>query len=90
MVRIAGKNEHQSFNPHFERRRFTLVVVKRKKGDTDDKLIALFRKKTISSGILDDMRDKQRFEKKAEKRKKQKSEIKHRIEIDKKRAKRMA
>ncbi len=67
-----------------------MVVVKRQKGDTDEKLIQLFRRKTIDSGILDEVRANSRHEKKSEKRKNQKSEIKHRIELQKKREKRYA
>lgn len=67
-----------------------MVVVKRKKGDTNDKLINSFRKQTLNSGILDDIREKARFTKKSEARKLQKAEKKHNIKLEKRRIKRMA
>lgn len=62
-----------------------MVVVKKLKGESDDKLIARFKKKVLFSGLLQEVRDRQRFKSAAEKRKEQKSRIKHLIELEKKR-----
>ena len=66
-----------------------MVVVRRKKGDTDDKLIARFRKETVDSGVIEEIKAKSRYEKPSERRKKQRAEKKHRIMLDKRRNKRM-
>lgn len=63
-----------------------MVVVKKQKGESDDRLIARFRKKVIDSGILMDYRDRERYKKKAERRKEQKYRIAHIRELEKKRA----
>lgn len=63
-----------------------MVVVKKQKGESDDRLIARFRKKVIDSGILIDFREKERYKKKAEKRKEQKYRVAHLRELEKKRA----
>ena len=62
-----------------------MVVVKKKKGESDDRLISRFKKKVINAGIIQDIRDRQRFKPASEKRKEQKSRIKHLIELEKKR-----
>jgi len=62
-----------------------MVMVKKLKGESDDKLIARFKKKVLSSGILQEVRDRQRYKSPSEKRKEQKSRIKHMIELEKKR-----
>lgn len=64
-----------------------MVYVKKQKGETDDKLIARFRKKVINSGVILEYRDRERFKKRSEKRKEQKYKIKHLIELEKKRSK---
>ena len=63
-----------------------MVVVKKKKGESDDRLIARFKKKVVNSGILQEVRDRQRFKSDAEKRKEKKARIKHLIELEKKRS----
>jgi ribosomal protein S21 len=62
-----------------------MVIVKKQKGESDDKLIMRFKKQVLYSGILQEVRDRQRHKTEAEKRKEKKSRIKHQIEIDKKR-----
>ena len=62
-----------------------MVVVKKQKGESDDRLIARFKKKVINEGILIELRDRERYKKPAEKRKEQKYKIKHQIELEKKR-----
>lgn len=62
-----------------------MVVVKKQKGESDDRLIARFRKKIIESGVLVEYRERERFTKKAEKRKEQKYRLEHLRELEKKR-----
>lgn len=62
-----------------------MVVVKKQKGESDDRLIARFKKQVLFSGILQEIREKERYTKDSEKRKLKKYEIKHRIELEKKR-----
>jgi ribosomal protein S21 len=62
-----------------------MVVVKKKKGESDDRLIARFKKKVVGSGILQEARDRSRHKTKAEKRKEKKARVKHLIELEKKR-----
>ena len=62
-----------------------MVVVIKKKGETEDKLIARFRKKVIDSGLIQEVRDRARFKSDSEKRKERKARIKHFIELEKKR-----
>lgn len=61
-----------------------MFVIKKKKGESEDKLIARFRKKTIMEGVLQEFRDRERYKKPAEKRKEQKYRIAHSIELEKK------
>ena len=60
-----------------------MVVVKRQKGESDDKLIARFRKKVLASKILIDYRERERYKKDSQKRKERKYRIKHLIELQK-------
>ena len=52
-----------------------MVVVKKQKGESDDRLIARFREKIIDSGVLIDYREKERYKKKSQRRKEQKYRI---------------
>jgi ribosomal protein S21 len=61
------------------------IIVKKQKGESDDHLIARFRKKIIDESIIDEYRDRARYKKKAEKRKEKKYRIAHMIELEKKR-----
>ena len=60
-----------------------MFIIKKKKGESDDKLIARFRKKTISEGVMQEYSD---YKKPAERRKEAKYRIAHSIELEKKRS----
>lgn len=62
-----------------------MFVVKKKKGESEDRLIARFRKKVLNEGILLELRDRERYKKPAERRKEQKYRIEHLRELEKKR-----
>lgn len=63
-----------------------MFVLKKKKGESDDKLIARFKQKTIRDGLLQEIRDRERHQKPAEKRKEQKYRIAHSIALEKKKS----
>jgi ribosomal protein S21 len=63
-----------------------MVVVKKQQGESEDRLIARFKKKVLAEGILLDLRERERYKKPAERRKEQKYRIKHQIELEKKRS----
>jgi len=46
-----------------------MFILKKKKGESDDKLIARFRKKTIDEGVMQEYRDREHYKKPAGKRK---------------------
>jgi len=62
-----------------------MVVVKKQRGESEDRLIARFKKQVLDSGILQEVRDRARFIPPSEKRKQKKERIKHLIELEKKR-----
>ena len=62
-----------------------MVVVKKQKGESDERLIARFKKKIIYSGKLFEMRERERHTKDSEKRKDRKYRLKHEQELRKKR-----
>jgi len=62
-----------------------MYVVKKQKGESDDRLINRFKKGIINDGLLLELRDRERYKKPAERRKEQKYRIKHQIELEKKR-----
>lgn len=64
-----------------------MVVVKRKKGESEDRLIARFRKLVLEEGIIDEYRDRERYKKPSERRKEKNKQIKFRIELEKRRNK---
>lgn len=64
-----------------------MVVVKKKKGESENKLISRFRKKVISTGILLEAREKDRYEKPSQKRQKDKKRVQFQIQLEKKRNK---
>ncbi len=64
-----------------------MVVVRKKKGETEDKLIARFRKIVLEEGIIDEVRDRERYKKPSQRRKEKNKQIKFRIELEKKRNK---
>lgn len=63
-----------------------MVSVKKLKGESDDKLIARFRKKVLSSGLLLEYRERERFKSNSEKRKEKKYRIRHLISLEKQKA----
>lgn len=62
-----------------------MVMVKKQKGESDDRLISRFKKKVVSAGLLQELRDRQRYKSPSEKKKEKKARIKHLIELEKKR-----
>lgn len=62
-----------------------MISVKKKKGESDDRLISRFRKKIIDSGVLLELRDRERHKKDSERRKERKYRIRHQIELEKRR-----
>lgn len=62
-----------------------MFIVTKKKGESDDSLLARFRKKTIMSGLLLELRDRERFKKPSEKRKEKKYKIEFQRSLEKKR-----
>lgn len=62
-----------------------MVVVKKKKGESEDRLISRFRKKVVNEGILFEARDRIAYKKPSEKSKEKKYRIKHLRELEKKR-----
>ena len=65
-----------------------MVVVKKKKGETDDKLIQRFRKEVIESGIVEEARDRTRHTKDSEKKQERMKQKKFSIKLEKKRSNR--
>lgn len=63
-----------------------MFVVKKKKGESEDRLIARFRKKTLNEGILLELRERERYKKPAERRKEKKYRIEYLRELEKKRS----
>lgn len=62
-----------------------MFIIKKKKGESDDKLISRFKKKAIESGVLQEYRDRERHKKPSEKRKEQKYRVAYQIRLEKKR-----
>ena len=62
-----------------------MFIVKKKQGESEDRLIARFKKKVLDEGILLELRDRERYKKPSQKKKEQKYRIKHQIELEKKR-----
>ena len=62
-----------------------MFAVKKKKGESEDRLIARFRKKTLNEGILLELRERERYKKPAERRKEKKYRIEYLRELEKKR-----
>lgn len=63
-----------------------MFVLKKKKGETDDKLIARFRQKTLAEDVISEYRDRTSYKKPSEKRKEAKYRIAHSIAIEKKKS----
>ena len=62
-----------------------MFIVKKKKGESDDKLISRFKKKTLDEGIILEVRDRERYKKPSQRKKETKYRIAHMIELEKKR-----
>ncbi|MFZ3301134.1 MAG: 30S ribosomal protein S21 [Microgenomates group bacterium] len=62
-----------------------MFIVTKKQGESDDALLARFRKKTVMSGLLPELRDRERFKKPSEKRKEKKYKIEFNRMLEKKR-----
>jgi len=62
-----------------------MVIVVKKKGESEDRLISRFRKKVINEGLLIELRDRERYKKPSERKKEKKYRIEHLREIEKKR-----
>jgi len=60
-----------------------MVVVIKKSGETEDRLIARFKKMVLDAGIIQEVRDRARYKTPSEKRKEKKARIRHLIEIEK-------
>lgn len=65
-----------------------MVVVTRQKGETEDRLIARFKKEVLEAGIIQEARDRSRHKTASEKRKEQKKRIAHSIKLETKRNRR--
>jgi ribosomal protein S21 len=62
-----------------------MFVVKKKQGESDDALLSRFRKKVVLSGLLLEMRDRDRYKKPSEKKKEKKYRIEFQKYLEKKR-----
>ena len=62
-----------------------MLSVKKQKGESDDRLIARFKKKVLNEGLLLELKDRERYKKPAEKRKEKKYRIAYLREMEKKR-----
>jgi len=62
-----------------------MVIVKKGKGESEDKLIARFRKKVLDEGIIVEARERKQFKSKAEERKEKKYRLKFLHELERKR-----
>lgn len=62
-----------------------MFIVTKKQGESDDSIIARFRKKTLMSGLLLELRDRERFKKPSERRKEKKYKLNFARMLEKKR-----
>jgi len=62
-----------------------MFKVVKKKGESEDALLARFRKKTLSTGLIPELRERERYKKPSEKRKEKKYAQKFQRMLDKKR-----
>lgn len=62
-----------------------MFIVTKKQGESDDSIIARFRKKTLMSGLLLELRDRERFKKPSQKRKEKKYKLNFARMLEKKR-----
>ncbi len=64
-----------------------MVIVKKKQGESDDKLISRFRKRVLDEGIVIEARERKHHKKKSEEKKEKKYRLKHLDELARKRNK---
>lgn len=64
-----------------------MVIVKKGRGESEDKLIARFRKIVLDEGIVVEARERKQFKSKAEERKEKKYRLKFLHELERKRKK---
>ena len=62
-----------------------MVVVKKKKGESEQSLIMRFRKEIQKTGAVDEIKNKSRFTPASEKRKERKDRLKYQDELKRKR-----
>jgi ribosomal protein S21 len=62
-----------------------MVIVKKKKGESDQSLIMRFRKEIAKTGQVEEIKNKSRFTPASEKRKEQKSRLRYMDELKRKR-----
>jgi ribosomal protein S21 len=62
-----------------------MVVVKKQRGESEDKLIARFKKKVVDSGILEELRERSRFKPNSERKKEKVKRMQQLISQDRKR-----
>ncbi len=62
-----------------------MFIVTKKQGESDDSIIARFRKKTLMSGLLLELRDRERFKKPSQKKKERKYKLNFARMLEKKR-----
>lgn len=63
-----------------------MFIVKKKKGESDDSLLGRFRKKTVSTGIISEVKERAAYEKPSQKRKKKKYQHKFERKLAKQRS----
>jgi len=62
-----------------------MVVVKKQAGESDDRLIARFKKRVIDEGIIIEARERKEFKPKSQERKEKKYRLKFLHELERKR-----
>jgi ribosomal protein S21 len=62
-----------------------MVLVKKLKGESEDKLIARFKKKILDAKLIEEIKERTRYKSPSEKRKENNKRIKHQIALEKRR-----
>lgn len=62
-----------------------MVLVKKLKGESEDKLIARFKKKILDANLIEEIKERSRYKSPSEKRKEKNKRVKHQIFLEKKR-----
>ncbi|QQG47427.1 MAG: 30S ribosomal protein S21 [Candidatus Woesebacteria bacterium] len=63
-----------------------MIIIKKQKGESEDHLIARFRKKILYEKVIPDFRERERHKKKSEQRKERNYRVAHLRELEKKRS----